>query len=369
MKTLCLIISLCFAVQTSIAQDSSLVRERINRATSVKDQQATGTCWCFGTTSMVESENLRKGYSTPDISEMFTVRNIYIEKARNYVLRQGDAKFDEGALGHDAIRAMAQYGMVPESLYTGLTPERKYLSHGRMLGYMKVYLDSIIKLPPPIPANWMDGFTVLLNKYMGEPPASFEYKGKTYTPLAFSKEVMKFNPDEYVNLTSFTHHPFNKSFILEVPDNFSNGSYYNIPLQDLINICKTALQNGYTVSWDADVSNAGWNPGRGFAMVPVVDTALNAPEINQDLPEKVITQESRQRLYEGLVTQDDHLMHITGMGYSPKGRAFFIVKNSWGNNGPFHGYVNVSEAYFANNTISIVIPKAALDKKWKALIK
>ncbi|NIG57722.1 C1 family peptidase [Chitinophaga sp. Cy-1792] len=369
MKTLCLIVSLCCAVLTTYAQDSSLVRERINRASTVKDQQSTGTCWCFGPTSMVESENIRKGYSVPDISEMYTVRNIYLEKAKNYVLRQGKAQFDEGGLGHDAINAMGRYGMVPAKLYTGLVPGRTFLSHGRMQGYLKNYLDSILKLRPPIPTNWIDGFTTILNTYMGEPPASFEYNGKTYTPLTFAKEVMKFNADDYVYLTSFSHHPFYKSFIIEVPDNYSNGSYYNLPLQDLLDIAKTTINKGYTISWDADVSNRGWNPGNGFAMEPVVDTALFAKTIDQDMPEKVITQESRQRLFEDLVTQDDHLMHITGIGYSPKGRIFFIVKNSWGLYGPFHGYQNVSEAYFANNTISIVVPKAALDKKWKALLK
>ena len=350
------------------AQDSSLVNGKLNAATSVKNQQATGTCWCFATTSLIESECIRKGEPTPDISEMFTVRNIYIEKAKNYILRQGFARFDEGGLGHDVIQSIAKYGAVPESAYTGLINGVTAFNHGKMVKELKAYLDSALKKRRPVEDNWLDSTIVILDKYMGAPPASFEYNGKTYTPQTYAKDVLKFDPDDYVGLTSFTHHPFDQRFVLEVPDNFSNGSYYNVPLNELVEACKTAVRKGYTVAWDADVSNKGWAMGRGYALVPAVDSLMRAKPVNPDQEETPVTQESRQRLFEELVTEDDHLMHITGIGQSPKGKTFFVVKNSWGQAGPYHGYLNVSEAYFANNTISVVIPKAALDKSLKARV-
>ncbi len=177
--------------------------------------------------------------------------------------------------------------------------------------------------------------------------------------------MIKFNPSDYAYFTSFTHHPFYQPFVIEVPDNFSNGAYYNIPINELVGITKTAVQNGYTVMWDTDVSNSGWMPATGYALAPAND-APAAPGMDPDQQEKPNSQEYRQRLYEELVTQDDHLMHITGLGKSKKGKDFFIVKNSWGTrSGPFEGYVNVSESYFAINTITVVVPKAALDKSVK----
>jgi bleomycin hydrolase len=234
-----------------------------------------------------------------------------------------------------------------------------------MVVSMKKYLDSIIKVSP-VPDNWVSQFTGILDEYMGAPPATFEYNGKTYTPQTFAKEVVKFNEDDYVFLTSFTHHPFYKSFIIEVPDNFSNGAYYNVPLKELTGITETALQKGYTVLWDADVSNRGFASSKGFALLNAPDINLRKDSIDPDMAEPSYTQDSRQKLYEELITQDDHLMHITGIEKTAKGKTFFLVKNSWGkNSSPFGGYVNVSEAYFAVNTITIVVPKAALDKSFQ----
>jgi bleomycin hydrolase len=232
-----------------------------------------------------------------------------------------------------------------------------------MVSTLKKYLDSLIKVPAPIPDNWTSQFTAILDEYMGKPPASFEYDGKTYTPQSFAKDVVKFNANDYVFLTSFTHHPFYQRFIIEVPDNFSNGAYYNVPLKELIGITETALQKGYTVAWDADVSNRGFAFGSGYALLPFQGQSIKKDSIDPDMTEPTYTQDSRQQLYEELVTQDDHLMHITGIEKTPKGKTFFLVKNSWGDkSGPFGGYLNVSEAYFAVNTITIVVPKAALNK-------
>jgi bleomycin hydrolase len=343
------------------AQDVSVIKN--NAATPVKNQDLTGTCWCFSATSMLESDCLRNGQPPLDLSEMYTVRNIYIEKAQNYIHRQGFARFDEGGLGHDVIHSVTTYGIEPESVYSGLVNGQKQHNHSEMVATLKAYLDSILKVSRPIPDNWQVGFEAILDKYMGAPPKTFTFEGHSYTPQSYAKEVVKFNPDDYAYFTSFTHHPFYKSFIVEVPDNFSNGSYYNVPVNELIAVAKTAVEKGYTVLWDADVSNAGWLPGAGYALFPEKDSLVRGGHINPDMKEAAYSQELRQKLYDELVTEDDHLMHITGLGKSKQGKDFFIVKNSWGTKiGPFEGYVDVSFSYFAMNTITLIVPKAALEK-------
>jgi bleomycin hydrolase len=371
-------------------------------ATPVKNQALTGTCWSFSTTSLVESQTLKNNLGELDLSEMFTVRNIYMEKAMNYILRQGHAQFGEGGLGHDQIRAIATYGAIPESVYSGLKPGRQSHSHEKLVTNLKQYLDSLLK-HIPLPANWMDGVVRILDDELGKVPALFEYKGKKYTPESFAKTILQFNANDYVNITSFTHHPFYEPFILEVPDNFSNGAYINIPLEEMIQLTKDAITGGYTVMWDADVSNMGFKQGNGIAAlydttinsmrrmnmrklkaenerirnqkVGESDAAVNKTAENKtdDTDNKAVymdgTKEEvrwdadlRQALFENLTTQDDHLMHITGLEKSKNGKDFFIVKNSWGKVGPDNGYINVSESYFAINTVSLIVPKAALSK-------
>lgn len=342
-------------------QDFTVIKN--NAATPVKNQGETGTCWCFSSTSVVESECLRKGLPQLDLSEMYIVRNIYMEKAKNYIHRQGFTRFDEGGLAHDFLRAAALYGLVPENVYSGLTNGSTTHNHGPMVEEMKTYLDSLLKVKRPLPDNWTARVSSIMDKYLGAVPASFTYNGKNYTPLTFAKEVVKFSPDDYVNLTSFTDHPYYALFIVQVPDNYSNGAYYNLPLEELVNVAKATVTKGYTVMWDTDMSNRGWMTGKGYGLYPAEDSLLKKMPFNPDLSEKAYNAEDRQRLYEELVTEDDHLMQITGLGKSAGGKEFFIVKNSWGAKvGPFDGYMHVSIPYFAMNTITMVVPKAVLDK-------
>jgi len=381
--------------------------DKLVAATPVKNQAATGTCWCFSTTSLLESQCIKKGLGQLDLSEMFTVRNIYIEKARNYILRQGHAQFGEGGLGHDLIRAIATYGAVPESEYSGLKNKQKMHNHVDLVVSLQRYLDSVLKIRP-LPLNWIDNYIQILDLALGTPPADFMYQGKKYTPKSFATEVLKFDPNEYVNITSFTHHPYYAPFIIEVPDNFSNGAYYNLPLEEMLQVTKDALKNGYSILWDADVSNTGFRQKTGIAMnfdssiKPVIKGNLRQARQDQlkqqkknKIPETVLNQnkdnpkfidsvenamrnplpttnpvaeakwdaDTRQALYENLTTQDDHLMHITGLERAGDGKTYFLVKNSWGDIGPAHGYINVSEGYFAVNTISLIIPKAGLSKE------
>lgn len=344
-------------------QDNFILEKGIP-ATSVKNQAMTGTCWCFSTTSLVESQCLKNNLGEFDLSEMFTVRNIYFEKARNYILRQGHAQFGEGGLGHDLIRAIATYGAMPESVYSGLKPGETQHNHVKLSGALKKYLDSILNVSP-LPADWMAGYTAILDKAIGVPPETFTYKEKTYTPKTFAEEVLKFNAKDYVFITSFTHHNYYEPFILEVPDNFSNGAYNNIPLEDMLQVTEDALNKGYSVLWDADVSNNGFQQKFGTAVdVDNIPGGLKTKMdlLTGDVKEGKVDAARRQALFENLTTQDDHLMHIVGLEKSKSGNVYFLVKNSWGDVGPNHGYINVSEAYFEINTISLVIPKAALSK-------
>ncbi len=328
-------------------------------ATAVKNQANTGTCWCFSTTSLLESQCMKNSKQELDLSEMFTVRNIYIEKAKNYILRQGKAQFGQGGLGHDVIRSVSLYGTVPDSIYSGLKPGQRSYDHSALERQLQQYLNDVLK-KRPVDNNWLEGYNKILDEQLGVVPASFKYNGKSYTPQTFAKDVMKFSADDYVNITSFTHHPYYKPFVLEAPDNFANGSFYNLPLQTMVTVVKEAVDKGYTVMWDADVSNNGFKQNKGYALYLGANKDESfTPESKEDTWDAA----KRQALYENLTTQDDHLMHIVGTEKSRDGKLFFIVKNSWGKVGPYDGYINVSEAYFAINTVSLVVPKAALSKE------
>lgn len=345
--------------------DSNFTLIKSIPATPVKNQAMTNTCWSFSTTSLLESQSIKLGLGELDLSEMFTVRNAYIEKAKNYILRQGHTQFGEGGLGHDVINTIAKYGAMPESVYSGLKDGQTQHNHVNLIKELKTYLDSLIKMSP-IPENWEKEFEEMLDEELGDPPAKFTFKGKEYTAKTFASDYLKFNANDYVYLTSFTHHPYYSSFVLEVPDNFSNGLYYNIPLDEMLQVTKDAINSGYSVLWDADVSNEGFQQKMG--------SAVNFNNLPAGLKQKgdlmtgvakegKVDANERQRLFENLTTQDDHLMHIVGLEKSKTGNMFFLVKNSWGNVGPNNGYINVSESYFSINTISLVIPKAAVNKK------
>lgn len=354
--------------QTQTFQKPQFFDVKTLKATPVKNQAMTGTCWCFSTTSLIESEEMRRGQPEMDLSEMFTVRNIYIEKAKNYILRLGKAQFGEGGLSHDMIRSVANYGAVPETVYSGLLNGQKEYDHSELYKKLQAYLDEVLK-KQPIASGWLNGYTAILDEYLGKAPQEFTYHGKKYTPISFAKEVLKFNAGDYVSLTSFTHQPYYSSFILQIPDNFANGSFYNLPLNELIQVVKDAVTKGYTVAWDADVSNKGFRQDAGLALNLDPSVKYTKNMLNTDMKEMPYDATIRQQLYENLTTQDDHLMHIVGVEKSKNGKTFFVVKNSWGQIGPFEGYINVSEAYFAINTISIVLPKAALSKEMLAKLK
>jgi bleomycin hydrolase len=329
------------------------------RHTDVKSQGNTGTCWSFSTVSLVESQTMKTNLGEFDLSEIFVVRNIYLEKAKNYLLRTGAARFSEGGLGSDVVKAMSKYGAVPESVYSGLVLGEKTHNHAKMVERLKAYLDGLLA-EAPLKSDWTVGFNAIMDDHLGKVPETFTYQEKVYSAKTFASEVLKFKGEDYVFITSFTHHPFYKPFIVEIPDNYGNESYYNVPLNEMISITEKALEKGYSVMWDSDVSNKNFKQkNEGFAMM-WKEGSTTLP-VNPDAEETAYNAKIRQDLFENLTTQDDHLMHIVGLERSKGGKKFFLVKNSWGDIGPYKGYIKVSEAYFAINTITLVVPKAALD--------
>ncbi|MCS6930260.1 MAG: C1 family peptidase [Saprospiraceae bacterium] len=339
---------------------------KILSASSVKDQQRTGTCWSFAAASLLESELMRTNKGAHDLSEMYTVRCIYRQKCENYVRRLGAAQFGQGGLIHDKLNAIQRYGLVPESVYPGRKDLNKPLDHGALEATLKRLCDTFIAQAKrnELADNWLAQIERVLDDEFGPVPTTFVYEGVQYTPTSF-RDFLGIKPEHYVHLTSFTHHPFWTYFVLEIPDNFANGQYYNLPLNDLMRCLNHALQRGYTVAWDADISNPGFSAKEGLAIVPDVDWKNKTPEQVAAVfkywePEKVITQEMRQKAFDRLETQDDHLMHITGIVNETHGGLFYVVKNSWGEISERKGYLYASDAYVRMNTISLTMHVNAL---------
>ena len=325
--------------------------------TEVKNQANTGTCWSFATASFVESELMRKGKGEHDLSEMYVVRNIYKDKARNYVLRQGKANFSQGSLSHDLMAIIKQGGVVPEATYSGLHEGAKSHDHSEMEIALKGFLDGVIK-SKKLSKKWPKALDAIMDVYLGSVPEKFEYNGKKYNPKSLAKSLDLDHAD-YVNLTSFTHHPFGESFVLEIPDNYSNGSFLNLPIDELISVIDKALENGYTVAWDGDVSEKGFDARKGIAILPKNPGRKDLYE--NPGPEKQVTQELRQEAFESYATTDDHLMHIVGKASDQAGTEYYIIKNSWGKISPYKGLLYMSKAYATMKTVAIMVHKDVLN--------
>lgn len=351
----------CLFLVQGFAQKGGFTIVKNNVATPVKNQYSSGTCWCYSATAMTESEMLQKGEPELDLSETFTVYNLYIDKAVKYIRRRGDTRFAEGGLGQDMLNAVANFGAMPQEIYPGIGKDTIMSHDYKMQGILKVYLDSVLKVNgDTVPTNWKDGFVKILNSYLGQPPAEFDYKGKHYTPKTFAAQYVTEKPSDFIGLTSFTHHPFYTQFAMEVQDNYNSNMFYNLPLDEFIQTVKDCINKGYTLTWDADVSNNGFQQSKGVAMwTGSKEDATALPAFT----EKPYTPAIRQELFDKQVTQDDHLMQITGIAKDAQGKDYFIVKNSWGSRGPFLGYIYVSMPYFAINTISVVVNKKAVPEK------
>jgi bleomycin hydrolase len=348
--------------------------------TSVKDQHRSGTCWSFASTSFFEAELLRQGKGEYDLSEMFIVWNTYYDKAERYIRWHGNLNFGAGGAFHDVTEIIENVGIVPESVYSGKVIGEEGHVHGEMDAAIKGYMDGVMKnRNRKLTPVWKEGLAGILDAYLGEYPDRFIYEGKEYTPGTFAQSL-GLDMNDYVEIGSYTHHPFYEKFIIEVPDNWMLDEIYNVPLEEMMEVIDHALENGYTVAWGADVSEKGFSWKNGVAIVPDADLedmtgtererweALTEKEKREMLykfegpgKEKGITQEMRQEAFNNYQTTDDHGMHITGMAEDQEGNEYYLVKNSWGTDGnDYEGYFYASKPFVAYKTIDVMVHKDAI---------
>lgn len=351
--------------------------------TNVCNQYRSGTCWSFSGISLIEAEILRTSGVQYDLSEMFCVNYTYSEKAVKYVRLAGNLNFGAGAEFTDVFNVIEKYGMVPEQAYSGLGYGTDMHTHGEFDMVLKSYVDAIIKNKnKKLTPVWHNGFDMLLENYLGKLPETFTYDGKEYTPISF-RDMTEINIDDFIEFTSYTHHPFYEAFAVAIPDNWLWAKWMNIPMDEMMKVIDNALDNGYTVAWGADVSNKGFSWKNGVAVIPDVDNnnlegtekekweALTKKEKQKaaysfDGPakEKVITQEMRQEHYDNYMVTDDHGMLIVGTATDQEGNLYYKIKNSWGTDGHvYDGYFYASKAYVELQTIGIAVNKNAVPKK------
>lgn len=384
MKALFISCALLFSALSTFAQGYQFTEVVTVPATPVKNQAATGTCWCFATTSFMESELLRMGKGEYDLSEMFIVRQKYMNQLQDNYLRRGEGNIGQGSLAHTFKNAYRQVGIVPEEVYKGINYNSERHNHSEMAQYMKAIADVAVKNKKRSP-EYDKLIQNLFDTYLGQLPATFTYKGKEYTPKTFA-ESLGLNMDDYIELTSFTHHPYYVKFDVEVPDNWEHQLMYNLPLDEMIETVDYALNNGFTVCWDGDVSEKGFSFKNGVAINPEVkkvedlsntdrarfekmDEKERLEEVykfEQPYPEVKVTPEVRQEGFEAFVTTDDHLMHLTGIAKDQNGTKYYITKNSWGTDrNKFGGYLNMSESFVRAKTIYVMVHKDAIPKAIK----
>jgi len=341
------------------------------KTTPVKNQANTGTCWSFATTSFVETELIRMGKGEHILSPMFNVRYAYPPKAENFIRYGGSTNFGMGGQAHDVMAVIKKYGFIPEEVYNGMKINEDKHNHGEMDAVLKSIVEAVNKNKGgKITPLWPEVFESTLNIYLGVPPKEFIYQGKTYTPKNFA-ESLGFNPNDYIELTSYSHHPFYSKFDLEIPDNWSKDQYYNVPIDDLLKIIDNAIEKGYSVAWDGDVSEKDFSKKLGTAIIPLKEEISDAEkkdeeEDAQPIKEKTVTQEMRQETFDNRTTTDDHLMHITGIAKDQTGAKFYYTKNSWGvKNYKYDGYWYLSAPYVRLKTIAIMVHKDVIPSEIK----
>ena len=341
-----------------------------NPVTSIKNQNSSGTCWAYSSLAFLESEILKKHPEMKDIDlcESFLVSKTYMDRADKHVRTHGDASFSQGGSFEDAIYCMEHNGLIPEGImpYPITAYGDSLYSFGSFFPPMEAYLKAIATTDAKkINPAWKKDVKHMIANYMGECPTEFEYKGVKYTPQSFVKDYLTLDPNDYVSLTSYTHHPFYTTFALEIQDNWRWASSYNLPLDELVRVMDESVKNGWTFAWGADVSEEGFSrrTGKNKCVATVPDTK-QAAGVGSDQSrwtgEKVITQEMRQLAYDNWETTDDHGMQIYGIAKDQNGKEYFMMKNSWGEYGPYKGFWYVSKPYAAYKTMNIVINKNAI---------
>ena len=340
---------------------------KIIETTPVKSQARTGTCWSFATTSFIETELLRMGKTEFDLSEMYFSRYAYESKADLYVKYHGMANFGSGGQAHDVMNVVKKYGFVPEDSYHGIMYGSDTHNHRELNTVLHAFLDGVLKAKQMTPV-WKKAFSSLLDVYFGELPATVQVNGKELNPMELVSSL-EFSPDDYIEISSYKHHPFYTPFLLEVPDNWSNDPYYNIPLDDFMEVIQYALKNGYSVAWDGDMSDKGFNHKKGLAIIPEKTWSEMSDEekekaFTESVEEKKISMDKRQEVLSNFTVTDDHLMHLTGLFKDEDGKLFYLTKNSWGpESNDYGGFLYMSDAYVRLNSMAIMIHKDALPKE------
>lgn len=348
----------------------------------ITNQYKSGTCWCFSTVSFIEEEILRAGGPEVKLSEMWIVRNIYFEKAVKYVRLHGSLNFAVGGAAHDVTHAIEKYGIVPREVYKGLNYGTEMPEFGEIDEVLKAYVDAIIKNKNgKLTPAWQDGLNAILDAYFGERPETFTYEGKEYTPKSFA-ESLPVKMSDYIEFSSYTHHPFYSSFVIEVPDNWLWDKVYNVPLNEMMQIIDDAIADGHPVAWGTDVSEKGFRGAKAIGVIPEeaeknmvgsdaerwgklssAEKEAKIYSLDQPVKEKTITQEMRQIAYDNYETTDDHGMVIVGTAVDQNGSLFYKVQNSWGDRGPFGGFYYFSRPFVEYKTMDIMVNKNVVSKE------
>jgi bleomycin hydrolase len=351
------------------SKDSFTFAEVINiDRTSVKNQGSSGTCWSYSTNSFLESEMIKEGRKPINLSYIYSARNVYLEKGKQYVKMHGATALGDGGSLHDAIDMYRLYGALPEEVYTGLNYGTKLNDFSELGALRESFLQTVIKPKKgKLTPNWFTAYKSVIDAYLGVPPEKFKWEGKEYTPRTFADQVVGLNADNYIEFSSFMEYPWYQKFILPIPDNWSLGMVYNVRMTELTDIIDFALRNGYTVNWATDVSEKYFSWKNGVAFVPEKDFEDMSKEekdamFNGPKPERVLTEEMRQAAFNNYSTTDDHGMHIVGLAKDQSGREYYIVKNSWGESNDYKGYLYVTKAYVQFKSTSILLNKAGVPK-------
>ncbi len=334
--------------------------------TPVKNQGSSGTCWSYSANSFLESEMIRMGKEPVEISQIYTARNAYVEKGKNYVRMHGAISLGDGGALHDVINMYREYGALPQSEYTGLNYGTENNKFAEMQTMAKGVLEAAVKNPNgELTPNWIKAYTSVIDSYLGEVPENFTYKGKKYTPQTFAKEVIGINPDDYVEISSLKEHPYYTEFTLMVPDNWSLDQVYNVKMEELTDIIDHALEKGYSVAWAGDVSEKGFSWKNGLAYVPAKDVSKMTAEEKEGLfqgpkEELKVTEDMRQAAFDSYLTTDDHGMHIVGLTKDQNGKEYYIIKNSWGASNDYKGYMYMTKTFVQYKTTAILLHKGGV---------
>jgi bleomycin hydrolase len=335
--------------------------------TIVKNQGNSGTCWSYATISYLESEILRLKNDTVDLSEMYYVYYAYLDKAKRYIMRHGLANFSQGGQAHDVLNIIKEKGLMPEKAYAGKRYKGEYQNHEEVVAVMTGMLESLKKVETKMEL-WPNALQSILDVYLGTTPEKFEWDGAEITPKEF-QEIMGINTDDYIEFTSFTSYPLYEKVNLDIPDNWSYDLYYNVTLDELIEIIDFAIENGHTVCWDGDVSEKGFDHRNMVAVLPTKEALKDDMFKFEISPEKIVTVESREAGFMSQKSTDDHLMHLIGTSKDADGNKYYIIKNSWDEStNDFGGKLHMSLPYVKAKTIAYMVHKDAVPKHIKKKI-